>query len=127
MLNVFIGRIIRFFAGRLIAKHGPEVFVKGVERLKDYEYVYDDNGEGGFVRSDEFSDNDDQKENSISELAVYGLQEEFEIKKIREQEYIRMKRQSYVYDDDDAEMDSISANGVAEPYVDEEDPEMDSI
>ncbi len=127
MLNVFIGRIIKFFAGRLIAKHGPELFIKGVERLNDYEYVYDEDGSGTFIRNDEFFNDEDIRENDISELAVYALQEEYEIKKIREQEYINMKRQSYVYEDDDAEMDSVTVNGVAEPYVDEDDPEMDSV
>lgn len=127
MFNVFIGRVIKFFAGRLIAKHGPEWFIKGVEKLNDYEYVYDDDGSGAFVRNDEISDDEDMGENHMSELAVYALQEEYEIKKIREQEYVRMKRQSYVYEDDDAEMDSVTVNGVAEPYVDEDDPEMDSV
>ncbi len=127
MLDVFIGRIIKFFAGRLIAKHGPELFIKGVERLNDYEYVYDEDGSGTFIRNDEFFNDEDIRENDISELAVYALQEEYEIKKIREQEYINMKRQSYVYEDDDAEMDSVTVNGVAELYVDEDDPEMDSV
>lgn len=127
MFNVFIGRVLKFFAGRLIAKYGPEWLIKWVEDLNGYEYVYDDNGEGGFVRNDELSDDDNMGEDYISELAVYALQEEYEIKKIREQEYISMKRKSYVYDDDDAEMDSVTVDGVAEPYVDEDDAEMDSV
>lgn len=127
MFNVFIGRIIKFFAGRLIAKYGPEWLIKAVEHLNGYEYEYNDNGEGKFVRNDEISDDDCMGEDYISELAVYALQEKYEVRKIREQEYISMKRQSYVYEDDDAEMDSVTVNGVAEPYVDEDDPEMDSI
>lgn len=63
---------------------------------------------------------------SAMQAQLSGMLDDIEQRKQAEKRAEEM-RKTYVYEDDDAAMDDISAVGVIEPLKDEENSEMDSI
>ncbi|MBQ9956529.1 MAG: hypothetical protein IJO99_03080 [Ruminococcus sp.] len=63
---------------------------------------------------------------SAMQATVSGMLDEIELRKQAEKRTEEM-RETYVYEDDDASMDDISAVGTIAPCRDEENTEMDSI
>ncbi len=63
---------------------------------------------------------------SAMQATVSGMLDDIKESKMAEAR-VQKLRESYVYEDDDAAMDDISAVGAIAPYKDEENTEMDSI
>ena len=64
-------------------------------------------------------------ENDLDYLFLQQMQMEDSINS--EAERIQQQREKYVFEDDDAEMDSVQANGLMPPKEDDDDDLMDSI
>lgn len=98
-----------------------------MEKLNEYEYAPDDDGDMTLMRKDELPEEDNDTE-LFSEDTIYALRQQYELKNYREQEYIRMKREKYIYEDDDAEMAELDLEIPDAPEDDEEEQvEMESI
>lgn len=61
------------------------------------------------------------------EIYVNELYNKVEVQRHYENNILKPQQEKYVFDDDDAEMLSIDAIGTIEPFVDNDDVEMDNI